>query len=145
MNVIEQTQSPTAADVRAVLGSNCLILGMEATGSRVICPPESWTEKTDHDWIVRVLDLRSAVKRLILDGFTWGGSKPENCDEDFEPIISPGTLFASLRRGPLNIIATSDGDFFKRFTLATRVATDLRLTVKGDRIRLFQAILYGNG
>jgi hypothetical protein len=47
-------------------------------------------------------------------------------------------------RDDVNLIATSDGDFFRRFLAATQVCIRLNLMNKEDRIALFQAVLYGN-
>jgi hypothetical protein len=54
-------------------------------------------------------------------------------------------VFVSLRSGDVNLIVTSDARFAARFLVATRLATQLNLLNKNDRVALFQAVLYGKG
>jgi hypothetical protein len=113
-------------------------LGVELipTGSRVICP-QVCLSSSDWDYLGCVVDLRGTAERLISNGWTTGTSLAE--------VDAGATEFISLRKQSVNLILTNCQQFFGRFQLATRVATKLGLTNKGDRIALFQALLYGNG
>lgn len=114
-----------------------LFASVHPTGSAYICDPP--VVNTDSDWVGLLpedVDLPSFVKTLLsLCGWTAGGS-----------IVASGRapLFASLRQGSLNLMVTSDSDFFRRFVAATELAKRWNVTEKDRRIELFQAVLYGN-
>lgn len=105
-------------------------------GSRVSCdPPPS---DTDCDLLLLVDDYDGFVDQAVDDGWERAGSK---IDDATDSTRSP---FVSLVAGEFNLIVTEDKDFYRRFVAATRVATRLNLMDKGDRVALFQAVLYGN-
>lgn len=54
-----------------------------------------------------------------------------------------GNAFHSYRNGNINLIIAYDKVFYDRFMLATKLATKYDLKTKAERVRLFQAILYG--
>lgn len=99
-----------------------------ATGSRYICEP---APATDHDVVCWVEDLEKFVGQANDIGYEGGGSP---LDESH---------FVSQRRGEVNLIVTEEERFYRLFVLATNLAKRWNLTDKDDRIRLFQAILYG--
>ena len=108
----------------------------QLTGSRAICP-RCVAGDSDHDYLVKVDDLTTAVSILEAKDFSSAGASLND-----DGAIKPNVKFVSLRRGNLNLIITSDAEFFSDFMLATRVATTLGLTYRPQRITLFQAILY---
>lgn len=131
-----------AADMAIELKELEEMLGapLEMVGSRVICP-NALRPNSDWDYLVLVKGLRRAVKLLVENDFVCGTSLGAH-----DTLNSEGQIvFASLKRGLVNVIATDDEDWHKAFLLANRTATMLGLTVKSQRILLFQAILYGNG
>lgn len=130
-----ETKTPTVGEVKDLLPS----LAVEATGSRVICPPAIVPIGSDYDFAVLASDLKSAFDTLIARDFTAGESM------NGESEIREGTKFLSLKRGLMNVIVTADKEFHDLFMLATRTATKLGLNNRQDRITLFQAILYRNG
>jgi hypothetical protein len=54
-----------------------------------------------------------------------------------------GARFKSYRKGSTNLIITEYKHFYDRFMLATKLATRFDVKTKNDRVRLFQAVLYG--
>jgi len=104
------------------------------TGSRVICDPP---EGSDYDVLVYVADPWWAP------GGGW--SVCTGIDSPTRPAeLGYPTDFRSYRRGEVNLIVTSDPDFYDRFLAATHVAKRLNLKKKPDRVALFQAVLYAN-
>ena len=103
-----------------------------AVGSRVTCNPPPIN--TDEDWLLHV--TTDVKDRLEAFGFT----------QDGQPEFYTGNDaggFRSWRLGDLNVITTQDTEFFDRFVTATNLAKRFNLLDKGDRIALFQAVLYG--
>ena len=126
-----------------------------AVGSRVTCNPAP--TDTDADYLVllmpfddlpeiealasmdqRLADVHHALKN---DGWELGGSRPDNSvlDDRKETCI-----FNSYTKGEINLILTADHEFHRAFLAATVVCKHLNLLEKADRVRLFQAVLYGN-
>lgn len=101
------------------------------TGSREICTPPPIG--TDEDWIVHVLSLTDAIKKLSAEGFQ------TTTDQDYEGTQSD---FQSWKKEELNILVTEDAGFFAKFVAATSIAKRLNLLSKDDRIALFRAVLY---
>ena len=110
-----------------------------ATGSRVICPVGTLGNGSDWDFVVLVPDLAYSILRLMADGFEDG---PSMKSADLQHEVPQ---FASLKKEKLNLIVTSDKEFYDGFCLSTRVAMALGLTMRPQRVLVFQAILYGNG
>ncbi len=50
--------------------------------------------------------------------------------------------FTSLRKGDINLIVTEREQFYKHFKVASALCKRLNLLAKGDRIAVFQAVLY---
>jgi hypothetical protein len=111
---------------------------VEPVGSRVTCDPAPTT--TDADYLCK-RSWWSGVphRKLEAAGFR---SESEHYDNEDEKGL---TRFLSYRRtgDNVNLIITSDQDFFERFLVATRLCTRLNLLNKPDREALFQAVLYG--
>jgi hypothetical protein len=108
------------------------IVKMEYVGSRVTCSPPP--TDTDEDVLLLTDDLSMLIADCIEVGFTRDGYHK----------ASYPTGFVSLRNGTMNFIVTDNEEFFKKFMLATHVCKSLNVTVKANRICVFQAILYGN-
>lgn len=113
------------------------ILEVEPVGSRVTCDPPPLD--TDEDYLVLIKWDSWGPFRDEMKALGWGCGEGGEGEEYIEDEIE----FRSLRKGELNLIVTESGDFFDRFMKATRIARRLNLLEKGDRISLFQAILYG--
>lgn len=109
-------------------------LATHPTGSRYTCNPS--VENTDEDYICLVSSIKGIEKDL--EGFSIDGSVPT--DEQ----VSSEDTFVSFKRGNLNLIVTEDVNFYDKFVKCTRVAKNLNLLKKEDRITLFQFGLYGN-
>jgi hypothetical protein len=109
-------------------------------GSRVTCQPPPLTTDQDVLMLVGAGQLAETVQHLKRNGYTLEGSLPA----DTHNPIGHLELFASLRKGDMNFIVTEDQAFYKRFSTATELAKHLNLMLKDERIRLFQAVLYGN-
>jgi hypothetical protein len=105
-------------------------------GSRVSCNPPP--TDTDRDILCLVIDADAFAAAAT--GFHWGGSVVGPLSEAIER-----NVFVSLRSRDVNLIVTSDARFAARFLVATRLATQLNLLNKNDRVALFQAVLYGKG
>lgn len=119
-----------AAEAKDIaFGANCG--GVYFTGSRAIAPKTCKAE-SDIDFVV--LGSEQVREALLKAGFEEEGAS-QNYDIEG---------FRSLRKGRINMIVTPSEDFYNRFVLATRLAKRLRLAKKGDRLAVFQAILYGN-
>lgn len=107
-------------------------------GSRVTCDPPP--VNTDQDVLVYV--RRHQVDRLFSalerDGWKFDGS------EAYANSVREGQGFRSYRKGDVNLVVTSEREFYDRFVAATTVAKHLNLLQKSDRVALFQAVLYGN-
>lgn len=119
-------------------------------GSCVSCDPAP--TDTDCDILCLVKNIDVTISDLQAIAFILDGSCVLSHTQRNNPDLltdtgmsEPRQQFWSLKRGDYNLILTADPDFYDKFMLATRIATNLNLLKKDDRITLFQAILYGNG
>lgn len=103
------------------------------TGSRYICNPP--VIDTDNDFVCYTSD--SASLDDYMEGWAKDGSNPS--DKSLEKEDS----FISYKRGDVNLIITSDLNFYNKFVQCTEEAKSKNLTIKEDRIKLFQKGLYG--
>jgi len=85
-----------------------------------------------------VADIKRTDELLLAEGFEYDGYNHGKDDQSH---------WRSMRHKEtnVNILATQCPEWHKRFALATRIATELGLTIRKQRVQLFQAILYGNG
>ena len=108
-------------------------------GSRVTCRPAP--TDTDQDVIVLVRHIEptkacgsTAYARLygdlMAEGWVLGGSGEQ--DDEFE----------SWTKGDINLILTSQEDFYNRFVAATTVCARLNVLDKEDRKAIFRSTLY---
>lgn len=104
------------------------VLAVYATGSRVICDPPPM--HTDEDWVVLVApgSRPSVVDFLLNVGYTHDGK------------AYPESQFISMRHGVVNLILTECQWFYDRFVLATRIAKELNLLDRDDRVKLFSTL-----
>ena len=129
---------------------------MQPVGSRVTCNPaptdtdEDYLLYLGHEYgtvdgvpmmVVKDADIRLMEVELYLKGSGWemGGSIPNEVRYD----VNPSEKFCSWTLEELNLIITTSDEFFRRFLAATAVAKEFNLMEKADRIKLFQAVLYG--
>lgn len=114
--------SPTWADPSWVV---------DAVGSRVTCTPAP--PNADRDYLVLVQDRPEAEEHLLGQGFVADSKDRYGTSQ-----------FVSYRRGDTNALLTDDAVFHHLFKIATMVAMHHNFLNKRDRIKLFQAVLYGN-
>lgn len=105
---------------------------VKQVGSTVTCDPP--VQGTDVDFLV--LTEHPSPSLLAAKGY-----ELDKGSDHYEP--SQGK-FNSWRKGRINLIVTYDEQFYNEFLRATLVAKSLNLLDKRDRIKLFQALLYGN-
>lgn len=108
-------------------------------GSRVtVTPPVT---DTDDDYVLLIEDYRDEAFRqsienvMTANGWTLGGSKALN--------NSGFNKFQSWKKGDLNIILTRDEEWFNKMRCATLLCIELNLKEKSQRIRVFEAVVYG--
>lgn len=113
-------------------------VGCEVTpcGSRVTCKPTP--VGADADFLVYAPSWLSGWRaRRIIDAACFhreGGQK----------YFNPFASFISYRSyADVNLIYSRDEEFVERHRAATHVCRTLNLSVKSERIMLFQAVLYG--
>lgn len=115
-------------------------IGAEVTacGSRVTCnPPPS---ETDEDWLVLVnQDRISGIISFLSSEGDW---KWEGSSEHYQDLAA--NSFMSWRKGKVNLIITASKDFATRHKLATAHCKRDNVMGKQERIKIFQAYLYGN-
>jgi len=115
-------------------------LGCEVTpcGSRITCNPPPIN--TDEDFLVLASssDMTSEVVALLAgEQFEWEGD-----GEHYQ--LTVGSGFMSWRKDKMNIIFTANEDFARRHKAATNICKKLNVMEKADRVKIFQAFLYGN-
>lgn len=108
----------------------------QLVGSRVTCTPPP--TDTDQDVLCMVNDWNELIANLEELGWQFDGS------EHYANALDEGVGFRSYRNGDVNLILTTEFEFYSRFMAATSIAKHLNLLKKEDRIALFQAVLYGN-
>lgn len=115
-------------------------IDIEPVGSRVTCSPAP--DDTDRDWLVLIHEKGEITFHQHLTSCGWkvGGSMKLDPNQP----VPHGLKFSSYKRGVENLIVTESGEFWRRFLCATALSTHYNLLDKAERIRLFQAILYGN-
>lgn len=112
------------------LDAEAWLLGLEVryfkTGSRVICIPP--VMDTDADIVVYdphgVLPLRNWTEATT--------------DSNYDDGVR------TFRLGEVNLIVVTEEDDFKRWKVATQIASRMNLKSKPERIALFQGVLYNN-
>ena len=114
------------------------IRGILPSGSRVICSPPP--TDTDEDWLIRVAqsDIEAVCESLLRQGFEFGGSLVGQDQK-----MSLDLDFWSFRLGTLNLIITTNINFFSKFELATKICTKMNVLSKRDRVMIFEALIHG--
>jgi hypothetical protein len=109
-----------------------IIIGIQATGSRVICNPPPMD--TDEDFVVLARGEAKDILQFMVDhGYTKDGGEAYNSSKELDD-----GGFASFRKGTLNYIIVTSPETFHQLRLATELATVMNLQVKEDRIKMFQ-------
>lgn len=106
------------------------------TGSRYICEPP--VMDTDEDWVLdcsKPGQMTQADEVLKKHGFFISDLK----DDDYDDI---NENFTAYRLGHLNIVLCNSAKFYNLFVFATELAASMNILEKGNRIKLFQGILY---
>ncbi len=123
-----------------VLKYSDLYLRVCHTGSRVICDPAP--QDTDDDYILLCTDDNSKqlINKLFDDHYALGGSVEQVLN--VQGIIRNPSAFQSYKHPAtkVNLLVTSDPNFFWSFVRATALAKKLNLLKKEDRITLFEAV-----
>ena len=107
-------------------------------GSRETCNPIPTNTDIDYMILVKPNCMFGVNVNLEVSDFDLGGSLVID-----ERTINRN-LFWSFTKGDLNLLITEDINYFNKFKQATALAKSLNLLDKGDRITLFQAVLYDN-
>ena len=114
-------------DITKLLDKVCVY--WHPTGSRFTCDPP--VMDTDEDYVCLMTD-----EDVLFDlGFTC------TTQEDTTYELSD---FTTWRHKHLNLVVTESLPFFEKFVEATNEAKRLNILEKGERIKLFQKMLYGN-
>ena len=128
-------------DHHAYLAALPMVDKSAAVGSRITCDPSPVS--ADEDFLILIKNdeqFQQLVDKLDADGFKLEGSE----------IVDPADTgnkpwdFQSFRKDQLNLILTQNEEFYNKFLVASSVAKHLNLRHKGDRVVLFQAVLYAN-
>lgn len=113
----------------------------ELVGSRVTCNPPP--TDTDQDVLVFVDEERASQFVFEMENIGFSVELGEGYAAD---ALNSGESdrFQSYRLDDVNLIVTVDDMFYDRFAYATEIAKRSNLMQKEERVKLFQAILYGN-
>lgn len=113
---------------------NELWKGIYQTGSSVICNPP--VLDTDVDFVISTTEETKLHKFLISKGFE------QSCEDEEEyDMTSEG--FTCYRKSNVNLIVTTNYNWYLKWVEATKLAKKLNLLQKEQRITLFKYILYG--
>ncbi len=107
--------------------------GIYQTGSSVICNPP--VTDTDIDYVIYTNE------EIKLDTFLKSKGYTKSCAEEEEYDLE-NEGFSCYRLNNINLIITTNREWYNKWVLATKVAKNLNLKVKADRVMLFKAILY---
>lgn len=98
-------------------------------------PPPQYT---DDDYILlysSAIALKEAVDRCLASDWALGGSLA---------IHNKGhNIFYSLKKGDLNLVMTDNEDWYSKMLCATKICMELNEHDKQERIKIFEAIVYG--
>ena len=108
-----------------------LALAVEPYGSRIVCNPAP--TDTDEDWIVLALNPY-VDQTLIKLGF-------RRSDREYSHEAHGHPILAYRGNGNLNIVVTTDREFFRRTMEATRLARRFNLLDKSDRVALHEVVV----
>lgn len=108
--------------------------GIYQTGSSVICNPP--VTDTDIDYVIYTNEEDKLDTFLKCEGFR------KSCvDEEEYDMESEG--FTCYRKSNINLIVTTNYNWYLKWVVATKLAKKLNLLQKEQRITLFKYILYG--
>lgn len=119
------------------------VIGWFETGSRVICNPP--VMDTDRDFVIYTDNQRALRKELEFLGYTYSSKDMEKYKLKATDPFEMYNSFDAYRHPDTdeNLIVVSNTQDFRRWRVATQVATKLNLTNKNHRIILFRAIRSG--
>ncbi|MBY5553692.1 hypothetical protein J0664_06230 [Rhizobium leguminosarum] len=113
-------------DISRILDKVCIY--WHPTGSRFICDPP--VMDTDEDYVCLMTD-----EDVLFDlGF--------NCTTQEDPTYELSD-FSTWRHKHYNLVVTGNLPFYEKFVAATNEAKEKNILDKGERIQLFQKVLYG--
>lgn len=99
------------------------------TGSKYICNPPVIT--TDEDWMYLVNDLDDTHLYLSSEGWVVSGVSYNTIEN----------MWASYRKGVINLLVTNSQDHYNKFEAATELAKKRNLLNKEDRVALFRSVV----
>lgn len=119
------------------------VIGWLETGSRVICNPP--VLDTDHDFIIYTDNLRNLRKELEYLGYVYSNKDLEKYKLGKTDPFQMYNSFDAYRHPTTedNLIVVGNAVDFKRWRVATQIATELNLRDKANRVMLFRAIRSG--
>lgn len=103
-----------------------LILEFHEAGSRYVCDPP--VMDTDIDVCILVKDLQAVNSALDADGW-------EICTDYHNTRMVTEIEFTTARKGDWNLIVYENVIGYERFNAGTRIAKELNLLKKEDRVR----------
>ena len=119
-----------------------LIISMSQTGSNYICHPP--VINTDIDYVVYTKNMDELIEILKSEGWSPSATKEYDIEGDFMSLKKRSmSIFpeASNESQPLiDLIITDNEKLFSAFISATRIAKELNLRVKDDRVELFRIV-----
>ena len=116
---------------RSLMTDGSLALAVEPYGSRIVCNPAP--TDTDEDWIVLAQNLY-VDRTLVKLGFC-------RSDWEYSHEAHGQPIHAYRGNGNLNIVVTTDREFFRRTMEATRLARRFNLLDKSDRVALHEVVV----
>lgn len=109
-----------------------IVIQAMPTGSSVICNPP--VLDTDRDFLVLVKGTADEVIDCLTSrGYTADGGGTYDSQKELDQ-----GGFISFRKDTTNYIVVSTKDAYRRFALATELATKMNLVKKEDRITVFK-------
>ena len=116
---------------RSLMTDGSFALAVEPYGSRIVCNPAP--TDTDEDWIV-LAQNPYVDQTLIKLGF-------RRSDREYSHEAHGHPIHAYRGNGNLNIVVTTDREFFRRTMEATRLARRFNLLDKSDRVALHEVVV----
>ena len=116
---------------RSLMTDGSLALAVEPYGSRIVCNPAP--TDTDEDWIV-LAQNPYVDQTLVKLGF-------RRSDREYSHEAHGHPTHVYRGNGNLNIVVTTDREFFRRTMEATRLARRFNLLDKSDRAALHEVVV----
>lgn len=115
------------------------VITSHPTGSNYVCSPP--VTNTDRDFVVLVNSVGHTEVVLALSelGYVWGAE----ADKTYGPGQEMMCFRKGVGEGSINLIVVKSPSLYSKWLAATEVAKSLNLLEKGQRVKLFQYVLYG--